>query len=120
MECTPDVVPEATCLYHRSIVLLLFLQKQNLIPPIPGAEFRELFKDPDFLKNIRAINYKFAMASTVCTDDTYTVRDANGRVSKCPFASMRVTGTIRTMINSNISSIHGPAHSSGKRGFAEM
>ena len=90
------------------------------LPPIPGAEFRELFEDPDFRKNIRAINNLFAMASSVCTDDTYTVRDANGRVRKCPFSLMRVTGTIRTMINSNISSIHGPAHSSGKRGFAEM
>ena len=75
------------------------------LPPIPGAEFRELFEDPDFRKNIRAINNLFAMASSVCTDDTYTVRDVNGCVCKCPFASTRVTGTIKTMINSNISTM---------------
>jgi len=105
LACTPDVVPEATCRYYY-------------LPP--GAEFQDLFKDRDFLTHIRAINNQFAMASTVCTDDTYTVRDANGCVRKCPFASMRVTGQIRAMISTNISSIHGPAHSSGKRGFAEM
>ena len=88
--------------------------------PIPGVDFRELFEDSHFLKNIRVINNKFAMASTVFTDDTYTVRDANGCVRKCPFASMRVTGQIRTMISTNISSVRGPAHSSGNHGFAEM
>jgi hypothetical protein len=88
--------------------------------PIPGVDFRELFEDRDFLNNIRAINNKFAMASTVFTDDTYAVRDANGCVRKCPYASLRVTGQIRTRINTDISSVHGPAHTSGKYGFAEM
>jgi hypothetical protein len=90
------------------------------LPPIPGAEFQDLFQDSYFLTHIRAINNKFAMASTVFTDDTYTVRDANGCVRKCPFASMRVTGQIRTMISTNISSVHGPAHRSGKHGIAKM
>ena len=88
--------------------------------PIPGPDFRELFENRDFLNHIRVINNKFAMASTVFKDDTYTVKAADGRVKKCPYASLRVLGEIRTMISTDISSVHGPAHASGKYGFAEM
>jgi hypothetical protein len=88
--------------------------------PIPGPDFRELFENRDFLNHIRVINNKFAMASTVFKDDTYTVRAADGCVYKCPYASLRVLGEIRTMISTDISSVHGPAHASGKHGFAEM